>query len=87
MRQLLVIVRTGMHTPRFWVVLIVWGISLLYVLFQGGKTSLMLFAMISLLVVYLVAGGLVESDRQREAECFLRKKSMGNCCMPEIMSR
>ena len=36
----------------------VWGITLLYVLFQGGKTSFMLFMMVSLLILYLVAANL-----------------------------
>ncbi|WP_379136251.1 DUF58 domain-containing protein [Paenibacillus sp. sgz500958] len=39
-------------------ILAVWGVTLLYVLFQGGKTSFMLFIMVSLLIVYLVIGGL-----------------------------
>ncbi|WP_410512230.1 DUF58 domain-containing protein [Paenibacillus sp. BR2-3] len=39
-------------------ILAVWGITLLYVLFQGGKTSFMLFIMVSLLIIYLIVGGL-----------------------------
>ncbi|ASA19907.1 DUF58 domain-containing protein [Paenibacillus donghaensis] len=39
-------------------VLAIWGITLFYVLFQGGKTSFMLFIMVSVLVIYLVAGGI-----------------------------
>jgi uncharacterized protein (DUF58 family) len=39
-------------------ILAIWGITLLYVLFQGGKTSFMLFIMVSVLIVYLIAGGL-----------------------------
>lgn len=39
-------------------ILAIWGITLLYVLFQGGKTSFMLFIMVSVLVVYLIVGGL-----------------------------
>jgi uncharacterized protein (DUF58 family) len=39
-------------------ILAVWFITVLYVLFQGGKTSFMLFAMVSLLVIYLIAGSL-----------------------------
>lgn len=58
MSQLLVNVRAGLRTPRVWAVLLVWGISLLYLLFQGGKTSLMLFVMISTIVIYLLALGL-----------------------------
>ncbi|GIO34105.1 MULTISPECIES: DUF58 domain-containing protein [Paenibacillus] len=47
-----------LRNARFWTVLSVWAASLLFVLFQGGKTSLMLLAMISILVLYLIAGGL-----------------------------
>ncbi|GGG09303.1 hypothetical protein GCM10010912_62280 [Paenibacillus albidus] len=39
-------------------VLAIWSVTLLYVLFQGGKTSFMLFVMVSVLIVYLIAGGL-----------------------------
>jgi len=39
-------------------VLSVWGVTLLYVLFQGGKTSFMLFIMVSLLIIYLIIGSL-----------------------------
>lgn len=51
-------IRSIARNLRFWIVLAVWAASLLFVLFQGGKTSLMLLAMISVLVVYLIAGGL-----------------------------
>jgi len=39
------------------VVVAVWGVSLFYLLFQGGKMSSMLFGMSSLLVTYLILGG------------------------------
>ncbi|MFF2908972.1 DUF58 domain-containing protein [Paenibacillus sp. NPDC057934] len=39
-------------------ILAIWGITLLYVLFQGGKTSIMLFIMVSVLILYLIIGGL-----------------------------
>lgn len=38
-------------------VAVIWGVTLLYVLFQGGKTSIMLFTMVSVLAAYLIAGG------------------------------
>ncbi|MFP4977374.1 DUF58 domain-containing protein [Paenibacillus sp. CN-4] len=38
-------------------ILAVWAVTLLYVLFQGGKTSFMLFSMVSLLTLYLIFGG------------------------------
>ncbi|MWV45346.1 DUF58 domain-containing protein [Paenibacillus sp. HJL G12] len=51
-------IRSILRNLRFWIVLAVWASSLLFVLFQGGKTSLMLFVMISVLALYLIAGGL-----------------------------
>ncbi|MDT3424900.1 uncharacterized protein (DUF58 family) [Paenibacillus forsythiae] len=45
----------------------VWCVTLLYVLFQGGKTSVMLFIMVSVLMVYLLAGGLTGVRRARGA--------------------
>ncbi|AIQ63089.1 von Willebrand factor A [Paenibacillus stellifer] len=38
-------------------VIAVWSVTLLYVLFQGGKTSVMLLTMVSVLILYLIAGG------------------------------
>ena len=46
----------GLRRPRVQG-LFIWGISLLYLLFQGGKTSSMLFAMSSVFVGYLLLGG------------------------------
>lgn len=43
---------------KFAGILAIWGITLLYVLFQGGKTSFMLFIMVSVLMIYLLIGGL-----------------------------
>ncbi|NGM82858.1 DUF58 domain-containing protein [Paenibacillus sp. 7124] len=45
----------------------VWCVTLLYVLFQGGKTSFMLFTMVSVLMVYLLAGGFAGVRRARGA--------------------
>ena len=47
----------GLRRPRVQGILVVWGITLLYLLFQGGKTSSMLFAMCSVFVGYLLLGG------------------------------
>lgn len=58
MKALLTTLRPILRNVRFWIVLAVWAASLLFVLFQGGKTSLMLLVMISVLVAYLIAGGL-----------------------------
>lgn len=58
MRAVLDYFKTGMTSIHFWKVASLWLICLFYVLFQGGKTSLMLFAMVSLLVVYWTLSGL-----------------------------
>ncbi|UNK19999.1 DUF58 domain-containing protein [Paenibacillus sp. N3/727] len=54
MRRYLSIWTNGIKPSRLAAVLAVWCICLLYVLFQGGKTSTMLFSMVSLLSVYLI---------------------------------
>lgn len=58
MRALLEGVKSGIASRKFWKVASVWLICLLYVLFQGGKTSLMLFMMVSVLAFYWAIGGL-----------------------------
>lgn len=73
MMALLKTIRSILRNLRFWIVLAVWAASLLFVLFQGGKTALMLLVMISVLVVYLIAGGLggirrVHGQRSLSAE-------------------
>lgn len=50
---------------RLWMVLLVWIICLFYVLFQGGKTSIMLFGMVSLLTIYLIIGKFNGAGRTR----------------------
>lgn len=50
---------------KFAGILGIWGITLLYVLFQGGKTSFMLFIMVSVLLIYLIIGGLGGVRRAR----------------------
>ncbi|MFB4330780.1 DUF58 domain-containing protein [Paenibacillus sp. CR_12] len=57
MRRAVSLFLNGMHPSRLAAVLAVWCLCLLYVLFQGGKTSLMLFSMVSLLTVYLIGAG------------------------------
>ncbi|WP_044876028.1 DUF58 domain-containing protein [Paenibacillus sp. IHBB 10380] len=56
MRQLGLTLKTGLRSPKLWAIMVVWMITLLYVLFQGGKTSIMLFAMINLLAIYFIVG-------------------------------
>ncbi|MEF7436789.1 DUF58 domain-containing protein [Paenibacillus lautus] len=57
MRRAVSLFLNGMQPSRLAAVLAVWCLCLLYVLFQGGKTSLMLFSMVSLLTVYLIGAG------------------------------
>ncbi|WP_413372736.1 DUF58 domain-containing protein [Paenibacillus taichungensis] len=57
MKPLLSTVRRGIRHPRVWSIAAVWMCCLAYVLFQGGKTSLMLLSMVTLLCVYLAIAG------------------------------
>ncbi|MBR2563501.1 MAG: DUF58 domain-containing protein [Paenibacillus sp.] len=57
MRLLLTTVNRGLRHPRVWGIAVVWMCCLAYVLFQGGKTSLMLLSMVTLLCVYLAIAG------------------------------
>ncbi|MFD3258336.1 DUF58 domain-containing protein [Paenibacillus lentus] len=58
MRALLSTWKTGVRSLKFWRVASLWVICLFYLLFQGGKTSLMLFTMVSLLVCYWLLSSL-----------------------------
>ncbi|WP_410767871.1 DUF58 domain-containing protein [Fontibacillus sp. BL9] len=58
MRAVLETFRSGLSSLNFWKIALLWLVCLFYVLFQGGKTSLMLFTMVSLLALYWVIGGL-----------------------------
>ena len=58
MRRYLSAAATVFQPAKFAGFLLIWIITLLYVLFQGGKTSLMLFMMVSLLIIYLIIGSL-----------------------------
>ncbi|WP_206099133.1 DUF58 domain-containing protein [Paenibacillus xylanexedens] len=57
MKPLLRTVNRGLRHPRVWSIAMVWMCCLAYVLFQGGKTSLMLLSMVTLLCVYLAIAG------------------------------
>ncbi|MEK4663206.1 DUF58 domain-containing protein [Priestia sp. FSL H7-0729] len=57
MKPLLSTVNKGLRHPRVWSIAMVWMCCLAYVLFQGGKTSLMLLSMVTLLCVYLAIAG------------------------------
>ncbi|GIP57629.1 DUF58 domain-containing protein [Paenibacillus sp. FSL W8-0186] len=58
MRALLNTWKSGVRSLKFWRVASLWLICLLYLLFQGGKTSFMLFAMVTLLVCYWLLSSL-----------------------------
>lgn len=58
MRSILAGAAAVIQPRKFMGVLAIWVITLLYVLFQGGKTSFMLFIMVSVLILYLIIGGL-----------------------------
>ncbi|WP_342565023.1 DUF58 domain-containing protein [Paenibacillus sp. FSL R7-0345] len=49
-------VAAGIQPRKFAGILAIWAVTLLYVLFQGGKTSFMLFIMVSVLILYLIVG-------------------------------
>ncbi|WP_348620147.1 DUF58 domain-containing protein [Paenibacillus polymyxa] len=54
---------------RIWLLVVIWVVCLLYLLFQGGKTSVMLLSMVTLLIFYLWIVGLsgvrrVQGSRQ-----------------------
>lgn len=55
---------------KFMGVLAIWVITLFYLLFQGGKTSFMLFIMVSVLILYLFIGGLEGVRRAKGTRSF-----------------
>ncbi|MNW50272.1 hypothetical protein D3C74_277200 [compost metagenome] len=55
-RELLDTLATRLNSINTWKVAIIWCICLLYVLFQGGKTSFMLFTMVTILAIYWAIG-------------------------------
>lgn len=58
MRRYINAVATVFQPAKFAGFLVIWCITLCYVLFQGGKTSFMLFMMVTVLMIYLIIGGL-----------------------------
>ncbi|KUP25576.1 DUF58 domain-containing protein [Paenibacillus sp. DMB5] len=54
MKSYLTGVAAGIQPRKFAGIVAIWAVTLLYVLFQGGKTSFMLFIMVSVLILYLV---------------------------------
>lgn len=57
MRTVMGAVKAELLSLNFWKMASLWIICLLYVLFQGGKTSLMLLAMTLVLSCYWILGG------------------------------
>lgn len=70
MRALLTRAAAAVQLRKFMGVLAIWVITLFYVLFQGGKTSFMLFIMVSVLILYLFIGGLEGVRRARGSRSF-----------------
>ncbi|MEK3903093.1 MULTISPECIES: DUF58 domain-containing protein [unclassified Paenibacillus] len=70
MRALLTRAAAAIELRKFTGVLAIWVITLFYVLFQGGKTSFMLFIMVSVLILYLFIGGLEGVRRARGTRSF-----------------
>ncbi|MEK4854250.1 DUF58 domain-containing protein [Paenibacillus sp. FSL H7-0756] len=70
MRALLTRAAAAVQLRKFTGVLAIWVITLFYVLFQGGKTSFMLFIMVSVLILYLFIGGLEGVRRARGTRSF-----------------
>lgn len=58
MRPVMEVVKSGLSSFNFWKMASLWIVCLLYVLFQGGKTSLMLLTMAIVLSGYWIVGGL-----------------------------
>ncbi len=65
MRGIMSAVKSGLTSGNFWKAASLWFICLLYVLFQGGKTSFMLFTMINVLALYWVICSLAGVKRVR----------------------
>lgn len=63
---------------KFASILVIWSITLLYVLFQGGKTAFMLFIMVSVLIAYLIAGGLGGVRRAKGVRSFYAEQDKGD---------
>lgn len=70
MRAILARAAAVIEPRKFIGILAIWVITLLYVLFQGGKTSFMLFIMVSVLILYLIVGGLEGVRRARGTRSF-----------------
>ncbi|CAM2834494.1 DUF58 domain-containing protein [Paenibacillus sediminis] len=70
MRSNLSFLQNHAAPKKRWFIAAIWVICLLYVLFQGGKTSIMLFSMMNILVVYLFISGIYGVRRARGTRTF-----------------
>ncbi|MDH6425928.1 DUF58 domain-containing protein [Paenibacillus sp. FSL R7-0048] len=78
MRRYLSTVAARIQPTKFASILVIWSITLLYVLFQGGKTAFMLFIMVSVLIAYLIAGGLGGVRRAKGVRSFYAEQDKGD---------
>ncbi|NGZ73758.1 DUF58 domain-containing protein [Saccharibacillus alkalitolerans] len=65
MREIWNLFKPKLSPAKLSMLLSIWICCLFYLLFQGGKTSIMLFAMVTLFGVYLLFGGLNGIGRTR----------------------
>src|SRR4051794_36749098 len=77
MRRYLSAVAAVFKPAKFAGFLLIWCITLFYVLFQGGKTSLMLFMMVSLLMTYLIIGSLGGVRRAKGTRKLFSEQDLG----------
>lgn len=82
MRRYLSTVAAHIQPTKFASILVIWSITLLYVLFQGGKTAFMLFIMVSVLIAYLIAGGLGGVRRAKGVRSFYAEQDKEICSLP-----
>ncbi|OMC95591.1 hypothetical protein BSO21_33740, partial [Paenibacillus odorifer] len=78
MRRYLSTMAARIQPTKFASILVIWSITLLYVLFQGGKTAFMLFIMVSVLIAYLIAGGLGGVRRAKGVRSFYAEQDKGD---------
>ncbi|WP_310551548.1 DUF58 domain-containing protein [Paenibacillus glufosinatiresistens] len=71
MRSLLAKAAASVQPAKLAAMLAVWVVTLLYVLFQGGKNSVMLFTMATILILYLLTGGLLGVRRAKGVRTLL----------------
>ncbi|WP_172194037.1 DUF58 domain-containing protein [Saccharibacillus qingshengii] len=70
MREIWSLFKPKLSPAKMSMLLSVWLCCLFYLLFQGGKTSVMLFAMVTLFGLYLLFGGLNGIGRTRGERSF-----------------